>query len=553
MSREIQRRMEKLTEQLEALVTRQVLVIILERDPAPTWTEALPGRRCAYLIGGDDAMRAETLEALRTEATLPDGVILHDYTGKPGASRGIAEVVGGDGTANAAEVAIWGARGDRKTSAGLDAWLIVADRHRAAGGALPYRVIVPTGSHTEHKKKLCRTLAAPHWGNVWMLSDDDHVATATVDGVALLGLDLFGTSDPDALNRLRMECHGEWAEEAAPAAYEGGGGVTDEAWIIALTSMRMPAPARKVAVLTSNYPDEDFWGWQRFVVRPEPATVSVRIPPGESASAEDRERWRVALASRPDLLDRLVNGEPATIPQGPQVAVGYRADVHVAKAPIPVQRSLELWLAWDSAPNAHTHCCIIGQRNGRRRNVLACLVGELVPFEPQFLLTVVAWLQRHAPWTLVPGGNDWLYHVYDPSMNPKEVIDPALWRWGQIRARLGGHDGGPGPEDWPGRSGPMLTLLGDTDGAGGPALQIDPSATVLIKAFGGRWHYPVTRGGTVVRDLPAKPNHPFEDAGDAFCYLASIFAPERYRSRMQRSRGERRPTRTHFDVFARRP
>ena len=54
-----------------------------------------------------------------------------------------------------------------------------------------------------------------------MLSDDDHVATATVDGVALLGLDLFGTSDPDALNRLRMECHGEWAEEAAPAAYEG--------------------------------------------------------------------------------------------------------------------------------------------------------------------------------------------------------------------------------------------------------------------------------------------------------------------------------------------
>ena len=551
MSSAITRRVEKLAELAESLGRRQVLAVVLARAPVPAWAEPVPDGRCVYLIGGDATQRAAVLDALRQGAALPAGVIVHDYTGKPGASRLIAEMNGGAGTANADEVAGWGARGDRKTSAALDGWLILADRHRAAGGALPFRVMVPTGSHTEHKLKLVRTLAAPHWGAVWALTDDDHLATATVDGVTLLALDLFGTSDPDALNRLRMEAHGLWAEEAAPAAYEGGGGVTAEAWSIALTSMRMPT-ARKVAALTSNFPDDDFWGWQRFEVHPERATVSVRIPPGESASPEDRERWRVALASRPDLLARLVDGEPATVPQGPQVAVGYRADVHVAKAPIPVERSLELWLAWDSAPNAHTHCCVIGQRNGRKRNVLACLVGELVPFEPHFLLSVVAWLQRRAPWTVAPGGNEWLYHIFDPNMDPREVVDPALWRWGQIRKALGGH-GQPGPVDWPGRSGPMLTLLGDTDGAGGPALQIDPGPDTLMlrKALGGRWHYAVTRGGTVVRDLPFKPDHPWEDAGDAFCYLASIFAPEGYRSRMQRATGPKPPNkaRAGFNVF----
>ena len=73
------------------------------------------------------------------------------------------------------------------------------------------------------------------------------------------------------------------------------------------------------------------------------------------------------------------------------------------------------------------------------------------------------------------------------------------------------------------------TRLTLPNGRGGPALQICPSedTAVLRKALGGRWHYAVTRNGTVIRDLPAKPNHPFEDAGDAVAYFASGIAPSR--------------------------
>ena len=526
------RRVAKLAELAENLAKRQILAIPLSLKVCPEWATPVADGVCVYLIGGDARLRTATLEALRSNAeTMPEGVVLHDYRGKPGASQLIAEMNGGEGTENADEVAGWGARGDRKTSATLDGWLILADRHRTAGYALPYRVMVPTGSHTEHKLKLVRTLAAPHWFTIWTLRDDDHEAIATVDGSALLALDLFGTSDADASNKLRAETCGLWAEEAAPAANEGSSGVTQDSWSIGLTSMRMKT-RRKVAVLTSNYPDEDFWGWVRFETDPADSTVSIRIPPGESASAEDRERWRVALAARPDLLDRLVNGEPATIPQGPQVAVGYRSDVHVARSPIPLFEYLEIWCGWDSSPNAHTHALVIAQRNGRRRNIFAALVGEQMPFVRFLESIVLPWFERRAPWIVRSGGAEWVFHRGDPTMEQVEPGDMRQTPQGRIRAALGG-SWAPGASDWPGRIDPLMTLFGDTDGAGGPALQIDPGPDTLLlrKTFGGRWYYTTTRNGTVIRDLPAKPNHPYEDVGDAACYLAGVLAPDvmRYR------------------------
>jgi hypothetical protein len=50
-------------------------------------------------------------------------------------------------------------------------------------------------------------------------------------------------------------------------------------------------------------------------------------------------------------------------------------------------------------------------------------------------------------------------------------------------------------------------------------LLIDPACENLIRALSGRWHYPTSHQGGVRSDKPKKPNHPFEDLGDALIYL----------------------------------
>jgi hypothetical protein len=510
-------RLERIEERVEALRRIEHVAVVLELADCPAWAEPLDGTRCVRVVGGDRAARRRVLVALRKGREV-EGLVVLAY--RPGASRFIAEAVSGP----ASEVACWGARGDRKTSAALGAVIILADRHREADGALPMRWMVPTGSHAEHELKLCRSLIAPHWAGMWSLREDKHLAVLTIDGVELAHLDLFGTSDPGALDRLRMESHALWVEEAAPAALEGGGGVPEDAYSMSLPSCRLPT-ARRVALLTSNMPDEDFWAWQRFEIAHHPGTASVRIPAGESASAEDRARWAVALQNRPDLLARLLNGEPGSVVQGPQVAKGYNALVHVAPRPLPVERG-ELWFGWDSAPNAHTHAAIIGQRVGGQVRIYAGLVAEETGLKQFLEMSVLPWLSRHAPWALARGGNERLYHRYDPSMDTGEGGDIDMNPIARLRRSLGGSFHA-GAVDWPSRSGPMLALFNQGDGQGGMALQLDPGedTRLLRQALASRWHYAVTRAGTVIRDLPAKPAHPWEDLGDGFCYLIGGLAP----------------------------
>ena len=525
-------------ERIEAEVERRgrvlLLAIVLELAACPGWAEALDSGRCVRLIGGEPAERRRALSRLRRGQPAEAGVVVLEY--RPGASRFIVEVVSGE----AAEVACWGARGDRKTSAALGALVILADLHREARHAGPLRVMVPTDSHVNHELKLCRTLVAPHWAGIWSLRDDRHLGVLTVSGEELAHLDLFGAGDPGAMDRLRGECHVMWCEEVAPAALEGGLGVTLDAWSLGLTSIRLPG-RRPVAMMTSNMPDSDHWAWQRFQEQPHPSTVSVRIPAGESASPEDRARWAVALQNRPDLMARLLAGEPGSVLQGPQVAKGFNPATHVAPGPLQVARYAELWLGWDSAPNAHTHAVVIGQRVGMEVRVYAGLVGEETALKQFLEAIVLPWFGRRAAWAVGAGGRERLHHRYDPAMDTEEGGDadqnPVL----RLRRALGGSFR-PGAVDWAARSGPMLSLLNQGNGRGGMALQIDPGedTALLRRALTSRWHYAVTRGGTVIRDLPAKPNHPHEDLGDAFCYFVGGLAPS-----LERDPDRKRPAIKH--------
>lgn len=420
----------------------------------------------------------------------------------------------------AQEIAIFGARGDRKTSGGFVGMIEHARLHAEAGFNLPVKWIGVADTFTSHKAKTIPSLQASYWKGAWRFEEDHHVAIFRAGGTDWVHIDLVGIEDQGAMDRVRKECHCVWFEEPAPAAVlVQSSGLSETSWLIAITSMRLPTHAH-VAYLTSNYPDEDHWTWVRFIINKEPGTMYFRIPPGENASAKDREEWEKALASRPDLLKRLVSGEPGTIMLGAQVADGFREDRHISDVELSPIKGEPLFFSWDGG---HTPTMLIGQEWRGRIRIYVSLTEERAGMRQLIKNQVIPWLSKYAPWVLEDARQ--MIHTYDPSIDTDENADIEQNPLRVIEALLGG-EFSPGPVSWEGRKGPMLTIFRSTDSNGDQALQINrKGGDLLIKALSGRWYYPKDRLGKVSRDLPKKPNHPWEDLGDAFCYLVARIAP----------------------------
>jgi hypothetical protein len=249
-----------------------------------------------------------------------------------------------------------------------------------------------------------------------------------------------------------------------------------------------------------------------------------RIPPGERATAEDRAEWARALQGRPDLLRRLLQGEPGTVQLGEQVAAGFSYDSHVVLLKgLEADPSVTLAFGHDGG---HTPTTVVGQRVAGEVRILGALASEHAGMRQHLENLVVPWLQRKAPWALEPKRRGDLYHRYDPNLATGEQADIDQDAVRVLREVLGGRFQ-PGPADWEGRRDPMIrsfNLVHD----GRPALRIDAKeCRGLVSALNGGWYYPTDVTGKVTKDRPKKPNHPHEDYGDAYCYLIGGLAPSR--------------------------
>jgi hypothetical protein len=421
------------------------------------------------------------------------------------------------------EIIAFGTRGDGKTWGALGTMIHHASLHHQAGYPLPVKWAGVTDTFRSHTEKTHDSLTSAGWGGVWRLVDGGHEAQAVVDGTCLVRLRLFGIEDQGAMNRLRMETTGLWFEEPAPALTVSSG-VSEDAWGLGLTSQRL-ASHFKPALITSNYPDEDHWTWQRFIAQPRAGCLAFRIPPGERASDADREAWASALGGRQDLLRRLLQGEPGTIQLGEQVASGFRYDSHVAVGRrLEPQRGQTLWIGQDGG-ESHTWVSVIGQRVDGRVRVYAALLSDPSGARQHVKSTLLPWLGEHAPWVLDSSKDQTPLAVcYDQSMDSEDPGDAESNPLRTFRALVPGRYR-PGPVSWAGRLNPMLAVF-NAMALGQPVLEIAPQARGLITALNGGWYYPKdTATGKVTRDIPKKPNHPHEDYGDAFCYLIAALAP----------------------------
>jgi len=411
-------------------------------------------------------------------------------------------------------MAAFGTRGDGKTWGAFGAMIVHAQKHHEAGFPLPTKWAGVTDTHQAHRLKTVRSLQDPAWQGVWRFRDDYHVAECVLDGTVLVHLDLFGIEDAGAMDRLRMEMHGLWFEEPAPASVMvQSSGVNEGAWLMGLTSQRM-ASYHHPAIMTLNYPDEDHWTWKRFVIDQAPGTGYIRIPPGERASASDREEWARALASRPDMLRRLLAGQPGTLMLGKQVAVGYNEELH---APSGTRLRPESGVAVHVGQDGGlTPTSIIAQRIGPRLRVLASLYTEHGGIQQHVQYLLRPWLAEHTPWVL--NDRDALHVHYDPSMNKDSEANSEENALRIMQHRLMAHYHA-GQVEWESRKNPMLSVLGGLVN-GEPVLTIDPvQARGLTRALNGGWHYPTDVMGQVKGDQQPVKDHPHSDHGDAFCYL----------------------------------
>lgn len=447
----------------------------------------------------------------------------------------------------AREICAFGPRGEAKTIGALGAMIYHSNEHERrqfvfndAGEKvllkLPVTWMGITDFHRSHTDKTKPSLLKDFWQGAWTLHDDAHIAVfkTNVDRVVL---NLFGIEDEGAADKARRETHCVWVEEPAPATT--GHGVDPTSYSTAITSQRLATHA-KVALLTTNYPERKHWTWTRFMPsdsgaygrHPEdPTRMWFRVPKGDNpyTSDKDRAEWAHALRDRPDLAARLLEGKPGSVQIGRAVAtqflngapIGFNEARHVSDVRLRPIKGVPFQIGQDGGLSPVT---TIAQSYGGHIYVYASLVMD-GGMRQQYEHQVIPWFREHAPWAIKR--DDMIFGCYDGSM-PDDESDSDRNPMDVIGNMLGGY-WEPGPISWEGRKGPMLASFNRVAAGSSfePAVKIDPvDCEILIDALRGAWYYKEDRFGNVSGDKPHKPNHPYEDCGDSYCYMTCAALPE---------------------------
>jgi hypothetical protein len=537
MSRELARRVEKLTEQLATLTTRQVVAVVLELPECPAWAEPIGEGRCALVALGDAAGREAVLEALRAgETELPKTVLHVEY--RRVASAFIADAVDGQ---DAAELLAVSPRGEGKSQASLGALLAHALVHQAHGHAWPVRWQIVGSSRVYLLVTVARSMSAEWWRGAWTLADDDRLARLTLDGSVLVECDLVGVEDESGVDRLRREVHCAWSDEPAAALGDQAAGITRQAWGIAFSSCRLQTH-RRVGLLTSNAPTPRSWVWKRFVLSPEPGCKAYRIPRGERTTQEYRDALDRQLADAPDMHSRLALGEAAMPMKGQPVARGYRDAECVAPRPLEPALGVPFYLGWDAGL---TPACVIAQPRDGRCWIYAAPFTDRGGTAELIELAVLPFLRAAAPWVLRQPRM--LIHCLDPNMRTPsqhslaDSPERTLYTMLPGQTRLG-------PTRWA----PRRDALAEAFRPGRSRLWISPGEDTeeLRIALAGGWFYRAGPGGDV-RGLEPDKSHPHSDLGDALNYVLCELWPAQDREERRRDARRDPPARskTAFSVW----
>ena len=325
----------------------------------------------------------------------------------------------------------------------------------------------------------------------------------------------IGMDNPeDASRLLSLEAAGFFMDEAAPAATSGG--IDQMVFELAMTSLRQPGIDHYIMKVAENNPDESHWTYQKFV---DPGTPSFmawqpHIPENEhNLRPEYYADMRVALASRPDLVRRLVDGQFGFQSAGRAVTPQWADTVHLAVGLRPIPR-LPVYMLWDWGLNP---TCVITQIGPDGRwLILDARVGDHIGVEELIEQEIrPLWTERYAR------GHHEITHIYDPAGKSPDQTSVHRSPVMMVKRSLGGNLR-PGPMKIEEGLEPLRAVLSRAPGGVGMVRVDRHRAKPVWWALRGGWHYAISRTG-LTSSVPKKDEH--SHPGDAMRYGAAILYP----------------------------